>query len=405
MAIQIFKNNNQNIFLRFTLLLVFILAGTSINGLASQESQRAEIQFVFTSDPHYGITRNTFRGASKVDAHTVNAAMIAKINTLSNVKLPADGGINAGKIVGAIDFVVEAGDIANRQEGASEKSIQSASISWDHFKTDYIDGLNIKDRNGNKSPLFILPGNHDISNAIGFYKPMVPATDAASMAGIFNLMMNPAVQRTKDTYNYAGDKIHYSLNLGGIHFVFITLWPDSAERKWMAEDLKSIENSTPVIIFAHDEPEIETKHFINPNGNHDINGKDKFENLLADQFAGGKTIDDPTTIEQISLETFFNSNPNISTYFHGNDHWKRFRDWTGPDNTVAVHTFGVDSPMKGEVSKDNETKLSFYLVTIDSKARLMSVRECLWNVDPSKPDAPVAWGDTITVALFPRPVK
>ena len=312
--------------------------------------------------------------------------------------------MNAGKIAGSIDFVVEAGDIANRQEGVAGKSIPSASVSWAQFKADYIDGLNVKDRSGNKSPLYILPGNHDITNAIGFYQPMAPATDAASLAGIFNLMMKPAVPKTNDTYSYGKDKIHYSLNKGGIHFMFLTLWPDSAERQWMADDLKSISKSTPAIIFVHDQPDVEAKHFINPNGAHDINSKDKFENLLADQFADGKKMNDPTTIEQRSLETFLQSNPNITAYFHGNDHWKRFRDWTGPDNTVAIHTFGVDSPMKGLASKDDETKLSFYLVTIDCQARLMTVRECRWNPAPSQPDQPVAWGDTITVALFPRPV-
>ncbi len=405
MTIRFFKNANQKFFKRSTILLTFILAGLSINGFATQESPQTDIQFIMTADPHYGITRKAFQGASKVDAHLVNAAMISKINALPNVKLPADGGINAGKITGAIDFVVEGGDIANRQEGTPEKSIQCASISWDQFKADYVDGLQIHDRNGKKSPLYVLPGNHDITNAIGFYKPMVPTTDAGAMAGIFNMMMKPTIQKTKDTFKYIEDKVHYSLNMGGIHFMFISLWPDSMERKWMAEDLKSVEKSTPVIVFTHDEPEVESKHFKNPNDNHDINGKDKFENLLADNFSGGKSVDDPTTIEQKSLEAFFYSNPNISAYFHGNDHWKRFRDWTGPDNTIAVHTFGVDSPMKGEVSKDDETKLSFYLVTIDTKSRLMSVRECLWNVDPAKTDSSVAWGDTITVALFPRPMK
>lgn len=67
-----------------------------------------------------------------------------------------------------------------------KKSIRSASISWDQFKAGYIDGMQIEDRNRNKSPLYILPGNHDVTNAIGFYNPMVPATDAASMAGEFN---------------------------------------------------------------------------------------------------------------------------------------------------------------------------------------------------------------------------
>ena len=68
------------------------------------------IQFVFTSDPHYGLTRTKFQGSEKVDAHIVNAAMIAKINTIQGLTLPKDGGIKYGKIIGAIDFIVEAGE-------------------------------------------------------------------------------------------------------------------------------------------------------------------------------------------------------------------------------------------------------------------------------------------------------
>jgi DNA repair exonuclease SbcCD nuclease subunit len=37
---------------------------------------------------------------------------------------------------------------------------------------------------GNKAPVYMIPGNHDVTNAIGFYKPMYPAKDAGSMAGI-----------------------------------------------------------------------------------------------------------------------------------------------------------------------------------------------------------------------------
>ena len=403
MTVRLFQAKKKFLPLQLTLMLVLFLTTAIFSTLSAQTVPQPVIQFVFTSDPHYGITRDNFQGASKVDAHIVNAAMVAKMNALPVLKLPADGGINEGQTIGAIDFIAETGDIANRQEGAAEKHIQSAAESWNQFKADYIDGLTLKNRNNEKTPLYIVPGNHDVTDAIGFYKPMYPAKDATSIAAIYNLMMKPAVPKTKDTYNYATDKIHFSLNIDGIHFIFITMWPDSGERQWIEEDLQKVSADTPVILFTHDQPDVEAKHLMNPNGKHDINSTDQFEDLLTDQLADGKTVADPTTMEQKALETFLKNHPNITAYFHGNDNWHRFMDWTGPDHTVAIHKFVVDSPMKGNVSAKDETKLAFYLVTIDPQSRLMTVRDCLWNADPSKPSSPIAWGNTVTVALFPRP--
>jgi hypothetical protein len=34
--------------------------------------------------------------------------------------------------------------------------------------------------------------------------------------------------------------------------------------------LKSVPATTPVVIFTHDPPEADSRHFINPNGNHQI---------------------------------------------------------------------------------------------------------------------------------------
>jgi hypothetical protein len=95
--------------------------------------------------------------------------------------------------------------------------------------------------------------------------------------------------------------------------------------------------------------------------------------------------------------------PNVSAYFHGNSNWNQFYDWTGPRHSIALHTFRVDSPMKGAVSANDETKLSFQVATIDMTSRTMTVRECLWDADPARPAAPVSWGASTTVALSPRP--
>jgi hypothetical protein len=64
---------------------------------------------------------------------------------------------------------------------------------------------------------------------------------------------------------------------------------------------------------------------------------------------------------------------------------------------VTLHTFRVDSPIKGKDSAKDETKLSFHVVTIDMVSRRFTARECLWNVDPAHPDTPIAWGASRTV--------
>jgi len=60
--------------------------------------------------------------------------------------------------------------------------------------------------------------------------------------------------------------------------------------------------------------------------------------------------------------------------------------------------------MKGNVSKADETKLSFQLISIDSIAKTMSVRECLWDPDSTNASAPMAWGQTSTISLAPTSV-
>ena len=78
---------------------------------------RAElVQFVYTSDQHYGITRKAFRGLDKVSSREVNAAMVQAINTLPGISLPEDGGVRAGQPVQWADAVISTGDIANRMD-------------------------------------------------------------------------------------------------------------------------------------------------------------------------------------------------------------------------------------------------------------------------------------------------
>jgi hypothetical protein len=355
------------------------------------------IQFVYSSDAHFGITRATFQGATNVNSTVVNAKLVEKINSLPTLTIPADNGVNAGKVVGGIDYFINTGDFSNREESAS--SIQSATVSWGQFTSTYINGLTLKNSSNTKTPVLIVAGNHDVSNAVGYYKAMLPLTDNGSMVGTYNYMF-PSTPKTTTTYDYATNKIHYSKDISGVHLVFVNMWPDETERTWMTTDLNGVSTSTPVILFAHDQPNVETKHFTNPNGTGTINSTDKFENLIPEVFKdGAKTIADPSTLEQRSFVTYLKAHTNIKAYFHGNDNENKFYDYKGPDSDITLKTFQVDSPMKGNISGTDETKLSFQLISIDTKAKMMTVRECLWNSVPTNPSGPIVWGATTTISL------
>ena len=389
--------NIKSAILRASLLTLLFI--TFVSGLASAQS-KGIFQFVYTSDLHYGITR-TFRGTDKVPANVVNEAMISQINLLPTATFPNDGGVNAAKKVGSFDYMIITGDITNRQQ----TGIQSATASWAQFSADYLNGgVTLKTKNNQKIPFLLACGNHDVSNAIGYPKPMEPLTDATSMASIYNLMLSPVAPKTNETYNYTTDKINYTRDIAGVHFMFVTMWPDSANRVWMEKDLANISLSIPVIIFTHDEPECESKHFTNPNGNHDINATDKFENLLVEKLKDGITTKSETTIEQRGFAKFIKAHKNIKAYFHGNTNFNEFRSYNGPDKDIDLKIFRVDSPMKGEISgldsklgKGDESKLSFQVISLDGNTQTLTVRECLWNTTGA--GSPLVWGQNCTISL------
>jgi len=354
------------------------------------------VHFIFTSDAHYGIYRASFRHQSNVDAAVVNHAMVARINELPSVRFPDDGGVDAGEPIGAIDFVAQGGDIANREETADH--IQRAAESWKQFESDYIRGLKLRDAAGRPAPLYMVPGNHDASNAVGFFSPMSPASDNTSMVEIYNRMMHPAVARTASTFNYETDRVLVANVYGGVRFVYAQIWLDSRARAWLDRDLADVGASTPVIALMHDQPDPKPAHFINPNGGHGLAKDAGFENLLADQFADGASPS-PAVSEERDLERFLARHRNIVAWFHGDSNWNEFYTWRGPDGTASLSVFRADSPMKGRVSATDERKLSFQVAVIDTANKTMTVRECLWNADPDNPSAPLVWGATATVSL------
>ena len=370
-----------------SLLIFFFVFAAAI-------AQNKIVQFVFTSDVHFGLTKEKFRDKQNLSAAEVNTAMVESMNSLSESILPMDNGINEGKKINGIDAVVITGDLCNRQE----KGIQSATVSWKQFENSYINNLHLVDQNKQPAQLLLTPGNHDVSNAVGYYRPMQPLTDKASLIGMYNLMMQPSVLKTENNFNYSTDKIHYSRNIGGIHFVFVDAWPDSAERVWMEKDLLKVKSTTPVFIFTHSMPDVEARFFVNPNGDHSINEKDKFENLVTETFKDGNSVEDKSIIEQKELASFIKLHPNIKAYFHGHSNYTEYYDWKGPDQNIVLHCFRADSPMKGKYSAKDETKLAFELVTIDTDKKTMTVRECLWNAHPLAALQKIEWGISTTIS-------
>lgn len=371
--------------------------GTEVSGWrifdeadATAGASNNTITFVYTSDQHYGITRPTFRGATDVDATVVNAAMVAQMNKLNGMNFSEDGGVNSGKQIADIRYVIQTGDISNR----AESGIPKAAVTLAQFDNDYTDGITLKNVRGEAPSLFLLPGNHEVSNTVGHSKIAPENVDATATAEIFNRMMEPETPRTAETYNYATDKINYIRTIGDIQFVFVNMWPDRSQRAWMEA---SVNPDRPVFIFTHDQPEVEAKHFIDPAWveGAPVDFSNSFEYLL-DQVSSQPSSSGSTEAEQRELATFILENPNIKAYFHGNNNHNEFYTYTGPDNNISLPTFRIDSPMKGNISGDDESKLSFQVVTIDRSAKTMTVRECLWNSTSSN-DAPVVFGEISTI--------
>ncbi len=393
----------HGLIVRLVLALGSMAWGGPVWAGEAADAGASPVTFVFTSDVHFGLHRGKFRGAANVEARVVSAAMVEAINALPMVRLPDDGGLRAGRPVGPVDFVTITGDLTNRQERLPLK-IQSASVSWAQLEPVFFGGLKVRDGSGRPAPLLLVPGNHDVSNALGHPDGLMPATDATTMAEIFNRMTHPAVPRTKATYNYDTDKIYYAKTFGGVRCFFLTMWPDGHARAWMEQELKNIPATMPVLLFAHDAPKVDARHFTNPHGNFDINPRDKFENVIGDAYSGGQTVDGSTDFEQRIFAAFLKAHRNIVGYFHGHANYHECYTWKGPDKDLALNVFRADSPVKGRESGKDEAKISFEVVVYDTAANRLTAREYLWNHATGLVGMPAAtaWGRSTTVSLAPR---
>jgi len=358
---------------------------------ANSQINDSIFNFVFTSDVHFGLIKEDFRGQKKIPAINVNEQQVNAMNSLTSTIFPLDNGVSSNDSIHFVDAVVITGDITNRME----IGIQSATKSWEEFNQTYIKGVKLKKGDRENSSLWLLPGNHDMSNAIGFHRPMSPLKDAATMIGIYNLMFpekSPLKSFEKDVMT-----IQYSKDEKGIHFIFLSMYPDSSARVWMENDLKFVKNETPVLIFAHSIPEVEPRFFINPNGDHDINEEDKFENLVSEMYKDSDSVKGSTLIEQRGFANFLKKHRNIKAYFHGHENFTDYYNWEGPDHDISIPCFRADSPMKGRLSAKDESKLAFELITINAKSKRLTAREVLWN-NTKKVDL-IKWGKSITINL------
>ena len=380
------KNRMVRFRVVMTLLLALIVSAVWTTGAYAEV-----VQIVYTSDQHYGITRKAFRGKKQVPAAEVNAALVASINKLPGLVLPPDGGVIAGKPVTWIDYVISTGDIANRMEGTPEKAPMTATACWELFMEQYGKGITVKDRQGQPAELLAVPGNHDMTNAVGFFRPMYPNKDDGALRG----MLERATGKKVDAIDPYAQPVVLSREKGGLHLLVMGIWPDSACRKWMDSELKKIPSGQAALLFTHMPPNLTANRLTNPNGDHGLNAKDGFENLTPDVSSVSSVKERPLR-EHRELAEYLKAHPAIRAYFHGHENFNEFYNWQGPDYTISLPTFRVDSPMKGDVSAGDETELSYLLITADTDTGKMTVREVFWNTNASDM---ISWGQTNTVSI------
>lgn len=375
----------------FTIGSIILFVFISKYGL-SQDTKQRYWHIIFTSDVHFGIKKKKFREAKDVDAKIVNEAMVQSMDHLSEENFPKDDGLQSGDEIKYIDYLIITGDITNRMQ----IPVQTAKKSWDQFQNVYLNGLSTDNYNKQKTPILLLAGNHDVSNAIGYYKEMIPKTDPSAYIGIYNLMHISPARLTTSNFSYYDHPINYSKDIAGIHFMFINIWPDSSNLIWMEKDLEKINNNTPVILFAHDPPEGVPYHFSGSEKDSLHIWKNLYENLLSERLQDEPKDSIPTNYyEQRLFVNFLKKHPNIKAYFHGHENYTEFYSYHGPDNNINLPIFRVDSPMKGNISKKKEKKLAYEVIDIDTSKRLLTVRECLWNKE--KMQADVQWGESKTI--------
>ncbi|MEI6915918.1 MAG: PEP-CTERM sorting domain-containing protein, partial [Armatimonadota bacterium] len=185
------------------------------------------------------------------------------------------------------------------------------------------------------------------------------------------------------------DQLDYKVSIAGgkIDLMFVNMWPDKQTRDgFMQTNL----GNTPTLLFTHDQPYVEAKHFSTT----DPVGQKNYEGLITtvDGNPPSANAAGIATREASALSDYLLAHPQIKGYFHGNDNQTEFYKFGGTD------VFRVDSPMKGNLSGADDSLLSFQVVTIDTDAMQMVSREFLWNQGTNG-----VWGVSSNIVLVPEP--
>lgn len=347
------------------------------------------VQLVHTSDLHYGSIRSSFRGQEKVPAEVVNGALVQAINSLPGVVLPQDGGVRAGQPVQWADAVIVTGDIASSMKG---RFALPSTECWRLFEAQYVRGVTLPTRAGTPAEVLAVPGNHDVSDAIGSFKTPEAARDSGTLLGMYNRANGTSL--APEQFDARKQSVHLSREYSGVRVLLVQMWPDKAARIWLDGQLEKASGG-PALLFTHAQPALRAEYFTNPNP---VAGDaaETFENVVPDVPGTANPAETPVP-EQREIAAFLQAHPSLVAWFHGHRHSNRYSTWRGPDKNLSLPVFQVDSPMKGKKSAKDETKLSFQLVSVDTDSRKLTVREVLWNSDPSAPS--ISWGESRTTAF------
>ena len=371
-------------FYRFNKVFLSLIVCVAITSIAQAEITN----FIYISDLHYGIRKAGGAIYGGTTSQVVNQAMIAAMNSIP-AQLDALLGTSGNKI----DFVAISGDISNR--GVDGGGYESDSASWAQFQHDYlgvnnsstnISGglLNLNDKNGFPVPIFMTPGNHDTNNAIGDGSPM--AIDNTSVVQIYNREIGNLIGNTpwappsnSIILPLPAYSINYSIDKAGVHMMFVNMWPDRNVQAWMDADLAKISPTTPVLLFTHApmDPQDATL-FANPSAPNVPSAN--YTAVIP--FTIGPTANYASTDAAAQeVVNWLIAHPQVKATFSGHINYNDMSSIINPvtGSEIGVAQFRVDSPMKGLVSCTNDSMLSFQVMTIDTVAQTLTVRDFLWS--------------------------
>jgi len=423
------------------------------------------VNFIYTSDNHYGIVRPIFRGNFNVTGQAVNEAMIARMNTLPTQSFPNDSGVAAGQPIGQVDFLMDTGDIANRSESSSAIAANHSlsylgstldypgqasyvapvsSVTWGQWQHDFLGDANpgntagglltLTNSQGQGIPVFLSPGNHDVSDAIGMIGKIATGDrDATSFVQIYNRMtpysgkspIATSVFTNPADYTNVNLQVNYSFDVGGTHVMCVNLFPDKNILNWMTADLANVAASTPVLLFCHAPLNMaagETKVFGNPSTTSSSAAGD-IPFALTGTDSSTSYVDMNAAKQYVA--DWLIAHPSVRALFSGHDNFNGATNWNGQDpnnNLIAtrdaawpgVELFRVDSPMKGDYSGvsattapltgiGDETKLSFQVYSYDIATRRLTEREFLWNPNADASGTGAWSGQSVTLDLSLSP--